>query len=89
MLTLGDYNTLKIVKTVDFGLYLDGGEEGEILLIRGGDEALANSINLGLNIGSKITIADSDSPNYFNVYLEGSQIQISRDLAYNIFLKTF
>ena len=32
MLSLGDYNTLKIVKSVDFGLYLDGGEEGEILL---------------------------------------------------------
>ena len=32
MLTLGDYNTLKIVKSVDFGLYLDGGDEGEILL---------------------------------------------------------
>ena len=32
MLTLGDYNTLRIVKSVDFGLYLDGGEEGEILL---------------------------------------------------------
>ena len=32
MLKLGDYNTLRIVKTVDFGLYLDGGEEGEILL---------------------------------------------------------
>ena len=29
---LGDYNTLKIVKQVDFGIYLDGGEEGEILL---------------------------------------------------------
>lgn len=29
---LGDYNRLKIVKEVDFGLYLDGGEEGEILL---------------------------------------------------------
>ena len=26
MLSLGDYNTLKIVKSVDFGLYLDGGE---------------------------------------------------------------
>lgn len=32
MLRLGDYNTLRIVKKVDFGLYLDGGEEGEILL---------------------------------------------------------
>ena len=32
MLKLGDYNTLKVVKRVDFGLYLDGGDEGEVLL---------------------------------------------------------
>lgn len=32
MIKLGDYNTLTVVKSVDFGLYLDGGEEGEILL---------------------------------------------------------
>lgn len=32
MIKLGDYNTLRIVKRVDFGLYLDGGDEGEILL---------------------------------------------------------
>jgi predicted RNA-binding protein (virulence factor B family) len=29
---LGDYNTLKVTKEVEFGMYLDGGEEGEILL---------------------------------------------------------
>lgn len=29
---LGDYNRLTIVKEVDFGMYLDGGDEGEILL---------------------------------------------------------
>lgn len=29
---LGDYNHMKVVKRVDFGLYLDGGNEGEILL---------------------------------------------------------
>ncbi len=29
---LGDYNTLTVTKAVDFGLYLDGGDEGEILL---------------------------------------------------------
>jgi predicted RNA-binding protein (virulence factor B family) len=29
---LGRFNTLKVVKEVEFGLYLDGGEEGEILL---------------------------------------------------------
>jgi len=32
MLKIGDYNTLKIVKRVDFGLYLDGGDEGEVLM---------------------------------------------------------
>ena len=29
---LGKYNQLEVVKDVDFGVYLDGGEEGEILL---------------------------------------------------------
>ena len=28
----GKHNTLKVVKEVDFGMSLDGGEEGEILL---------------------------------------------------------
>ncbi len=33
MVEIGKTNTLKIVKEVDFGLYLDGGEEfGEILI---------------------------------------------------------
>ncbi|MCU4165917.1 CvfB family protein [Carboxylicivirga caseinilyticus] len=29
---IGKYNTLRVVKEVDFGVYLDGGEKGEILL---------------------------------------------------------
>jgi predicted RNA-binding protein (virulence factor B family) len=29
---LGRFNTLEVVKEVDFGMYLDGGEQGEILL---------------------------------------------------------
>lgn len=29
---VGQYNTLRVVKEVDFGVYLDGGEAGEILL---------------------------------------------------------
>lgn len=33
-LRLGAFNRLAIVKEVDFGLYLDGGDEGEILLPR-------------------------------------------------------
>ena len=32
MFKLGDYNTLRIKKRTDFGLYLDGGDEGNILL---------------------------------------------------------
>ena len=32
MIQVGKYNTLRVVKEVDFGLYLDGGESGEILL---------------------------------------------------------
>ena len=29
---LGKYNQLEVVKEVDFGIYLDGGDDGEILL---------------------------------------------------------
>lgn len=32
MIQLGKYNDLRVVKIVDFGLYLDGGDSGEILL---------------------------------------------------------
>ena len=32
MLQVGQWNELKVIKPVDFGLYLDGGEAGEVLL---------------------------------------------------------
>ena len=32
MIKIGKINNLKVVKRVDFGLYLDGEENGEILL---------------------------------------------------------
>lgn len=32
MIQIGQYNNLKVAKIVDFGLYLDGGTDGEILL---------------------------------------------------------
>jgi uncharacterized protein len=32
MLNIGKYNTLRVVKQVDFGMYLDGDDKGEILL---------------------------------------------------------
>ena len=34
MIDLGHYNRLKVVKKVDFGIYLDGGKYGDILLPR-------------------------------------------------------
>lgn len=32
LIKLGDYNLMKVVKKVDFGMYLNGGDEGEVLL---------------------------------------------------------
>ncbi|MCF6365502.1 MAG: S1-like domain-containing RNA-binding protein [Bacteroidales bacterium] len=32
MVEIGKYNTLKVIKEVDFGIYLDGGDNGEILM---------------------------------------------------------
>jgi predicted RNA-binding protein (virulence factor B family) len=49
MIKLGDYNTLHVVKRVDFGFYLDGGDEGEILLPK-------RYVPKGLNIGDDITV---------------------------------
>lgn len=34
MIKIGEYNKLKIAKKVDFGVYLDAGEDGEILMPR-------------------------------------------------------
>ena len=49
MINLGDYNTLRIVKRVDFGLYLDGGDDGEILLP-------SRYVPDGLSIGDTIEV---------------------------------
>ena len=49
MIKLGDSNTLRVVKRVDFGFYLDGGDEGEILLPK-------RYVPKGLNIGDDITV---------------------------------
>ncbi len=49
MIKLGDYNTLKVVKRVDFGLYLDGGDDGEILLPK-------RYVPDGVSIGQKLEV---------------------------------
>lgn len=49
MIKLGDYNTLRVIKSVDFGLYLDSGEEGDILLP-------ARYMPKGAGIGDELTV---------------------------------
>lgn len=46
---LGEYNLLKVVKEVDFGMYLDGGDEGEILLPK-------RYVTEGLKIGDELEV---------------------------------
>ena len=36
MVEIGKYNTLKIVKDLDFGVYLDGGNGLFIMIMKGG-----------------------------------------------------
>ena len=59
MLRLGDYNTLRIVKSVDFGLYLDGGEEGEILLPQ---RYVTNDMHMGDEIEVFIYLDQEERP---------------------------
>jgi predicted RNA-binding protein (virulence factor B family) len=49
MLEIGKINTLEIVKEVDFGLYLDGGQEGEILLPKKYTKA-------GMDVGDEVEV---------------------------------
>ncbi|MBN2744243.1 MAG: GntR family transcriptional regulator [Marinilabiliaceae bacterium] len=49
MAEIGKYNTLKIVKEVDFGVYLDGGTHGEILMP-------AKYVPAGCQPGDEVTV---------------------------------
>ena len=76
----------------DFNLFsisqLTSGEEGEVLFIRGGDDALSDAMDIGISIGSKIRVSDAVDSSY-NVFIEDSIVEVSNDLANNIFVKTF
>lgn len=48
MIKVGDYNTLKVIRAVDFGFYLDDGEEGILLPKR--------FVPAGLVIGDEVTV---------------------------------
>lgn len=57
MIQVGNWNELEVVKAVDFGLYLDGGEAGEILLPK-------RFVPEGLKPGEKLNVFlyhDSDN----------------------------
>jgi uncharacterized protein len=49
MAELGKLNTLKVIKAVDFGLYLDGGNDGEILLP-------VRSVPRGVSVGDELEV---------------------------------
>ncbi|PHZ58792.1 GntR family transcriptional regulator [Photobacterium leiognathi] len=50
MIRIGQYNTLEVVKLVDFGVFLDGGEDfGNILLPK-------NSVPAGTELGDKLNV---------------------------------
>ena len=57
MIKLGKWNTLKVVRHVDFGVYLDGGESGEILMP-------AKYIEKPLDVGEEVEVF---------VYRDGSE----------------
>ena len=57
MIEVGNYNLLKVVKEVDFGMYLDGGEGEEILLPK-------RFVTAGLQPGDEVKVFiyhDSDN----------------------------
>lgn len=58
-LKLGDFNRLKINKKVDFGLYLDGGPEGEILLP---SRYVPKSYNIGDELDVFIYLDQNEMP---------------------------
>lgn len=56
---LGDYNRLAVCKAVDFGLYLDGGDEGEILLPK---RYVPENVNIGDEIEVFIYLDQDERP---------------------------
>ena len=89
---LNDHSDIEDIGIRDFNLLsisqLSADEEGEVLFIRGGDSSLSEAMDIGITIGSKIILSDSADSKY-NIFLDDSLIEISRDLANNIFVKTF
>ncbi len=90
---LNDHLDIDDIEVRDFNLFsisqLTKGEEGEVLFIRGSDEALAKSVSLGISIGTMVKIEESDVSDIYNVRVNDSIVELPRNLADNIFINNY
>lgn len=90
---LNDHLDFDDIEERDFNLFsisqLSQGDEGEVLFIRGSDDALAQCVKVGIAIGSKVKIEESNSSNFYSVRVNDSTVELSRSLADNIFINTY
>lgn len=68
---------------------LTSNAEGTISFIRGNSELLDDISNLGISIGSELTyeLNESGQDNRFSITVDGEKLDISREMANNIFIK--
>ena len=90
---LNDHLDIDDIEVRDFNLFsisqLAKGEEGEVLFIRGHDDVLSQSLDVGITIGSRIKIEDSENSDTYLVRVNDSTIELSRNLADNIFINSY
>ncbi|MBR5502931.1 MAG: metal-dependent transcriptional regulator [Methanobrevibacter sp.] len=90
---LNDHVDIEDIEMRDFNLFsisqLEKGEEGEVLFLRGSDDALAQCVSAGITIGSLVRIEESESSDIFNVRVNDLSVELPRGLANNIFINTY
>lgn len=90
---LNDHLDFDDIEERDFNLFsisqLSKGDEGEVLFIRGSDDALAQCVRVGITVGSKVKIEESESPNFYSITVNDSTVNLSRNLADNIFINSY
>ena len=90
---LNDHLDIDDIEVRDFNLFsisqLAKGEEGEVLFIRGHDDVLSQTLDVGITIGSRIRIEDSDNSETYLVRVNDSTVELSRNLADNIFINSY
>lgn len=87
---VNDHGDIDNIANRDFNLLsisqLSPGDEGEVLFLRGNEEYIAQIISLGITIGTRIKIEESDSADSYTVLVHDVLFDISKDLANNIFI---